>query len=395
MEINSTEKEQNMKNNITEVEKEQSVKNDSNSIDSVVKNKNIIPSNQRNSEETHFSSENKSISAERPDKSDEKNQNTQSKIKNNNTKNKVKSFKITSSQKEINIPHKFNNFLERNEGFQKRKKENMNELHKNYEANLKKIMKETPEITKKSRLIDKKNSKQKFLDRIKEQEIQQKLKKEKLFQKINNEKAKKKEAIEKPLEFNIKLKEDKKFMKIYEQMLARQKEVKERFKIFNDVIQEYNMKECTFSPKINKDKNKKEENSENGSDCSNDNDDINEKVVNRLYKDEIKYRNKLKENLFNKYKPSFQPKINQNAEKLSRNWKNKLYSKNRTQHFDMKNYKTNASPAKKRMNKSSCKKEQHFDMNNYKTNKSPEKKKMNKSYYKKERKINDKNQNNN
>ena len=33
--------------------------------------------------------------------------------------------------------------------------------------------------------------------------------------------------------------------------------------------------------------------------------------------------------MFNKYKPSFHPKINNNAERLSRNWKSRLY-KNRT-----------------------------------------------------------------
>ena len=363
MEINSTEKEENAQKNVNELENEKLSKNDSNSIDSMIKNKNILSSNLRNSGETLFSSENKSISAEKHDKNDEQIQNIQSSIMNNNSKNnlentKIKGLNLSSPKKVSKIPRGFRVFLERTEDFQKKRMQNMNELQRNCEDNLKKMMKEKPEITKRSRIIDKKNSKPKFLDRIKDEQMKQKQKKEKLIEKINIERAKKKEEIEKPLEFKIMKKEDKKFMKVYEAMMARQKEVKERFKIFNEVVQEYNMKECTFAPKINK----VEDNNRSESDITEDKNDLNEKLVKRMYKDEIKYRNKRKEDLFKKYKPSFQPIINYNAEKLSRNWKSKLGSRNQTLDYEIKNYKNKSSDVNKKLNSSNSLKEiNNFD----------------------------------
>ena len=359
MENKSIEKEENSKKISNELENEQLGKIDSNSIDSDIKNKNILTSNLRSSEETHFSSENKSISAEKPYKNEEDqigqihssliNNNP----KNNNKNSKSKGLKFSTPKKPTKIPHKFNIFLERTEDFQKRKIENMNELQRNYEDNIKKIMKEKPEITQRSRIIDKKYSKQKFLDRIKEEQIKQKQRKEKLIEKINAEKAKKKEEIDKPLEFNIKPKEDKKFMKVYEAMMTRQKEVKERFKIFNEVVKEYHMKECTFAPKINK----AQDNNKSDSDSSNDNNNLSEKLVKRMYNDEIKYRNKRKDDLVKKYKPSFQPKINDNADRLSRNWKMKLSSRNQTMDYEMKNYGNKITNGEKILNKSSSKNE--------------------------------------
>ena len=326
MEIKSTEITEDIQKISKEIDIEQSCKNDSNSIDSEIKNKNIINPKLRNSDETRYNSDNKSISVERPDKSDDFNQQAQTSLiytnkKNNYQTSKLECLKLSSpNKKNVEIPHKFYIFLERNEGFQKRQKENMIELKRNVEDNIKKLMKEKPDITKKSRIIDKKNSKQKFLDRIQDEANKYKQRKEKLFERINLERAKKKEEIEKPLEFNTKLKEDKKFMKAYESMMERQKEVKNRFKVFNDVVNEYNMKECTFAPKINKHQNKSftESNEEN-----NESNKYN-KFVKRLYNDEIKNRIKKKENLVQKYKPSFHLKINKNAESLSRNWRLKL-----------------------------------------------------------------------
>ena len=353
MEIKSTEKAQKIPN---ELETEQIAKNDSNSIDSDIKNKNILASNLHSSEETHFSSENKSTSTEKPDKNNVQKRQIHSCLINNNTKNnnknsKLKGLKFSTPKKPTKIPHKFNIFLERTEDFQKKKIENMNELQKNYEDNIKKLMKEKPDITQRSRILDKKNSKPKFLDRVKEEQIKQKQRKEKLIEKINAEKAKKKEETDKPLEFNIKPKEDKKFMKVYEAMMTRQKETKERFKIFNEVVKEYHMKECTFAPKINK----VQDNYRSESDSSTDNNNLSEKLVKRMYNDEIKYRNKRKDDLVKKYKPSFQPKINDNADRLSRNWKIKLSSKNQTMDYEMKNYGNKITNGEKRLNKSSSK----------------------------------------
>ena len=310
------------------------IKKDSTSIDSETKTKNILSSNLRNSDETRYNSDNKSISIERPEKIDDLIQPSQSSLNNNDNNiinksnnKKISYIKFSSPTKSTKIPNKFNLFLERNEGFQRRQKENLDELQKGYEQNIKKLMKEKPEISHKSRLIDKKNSLPKnFLDRVKEEDDKFKQRKEKLKAKINLERAKKKEEIDKPLTFNKKSLEDKKFNKIYEAMMERQKEVKDRFKIFNEVVNEYNMKECTFVPKINKYENDSQTNSDN--ECENKI-NKNNNIIKRLYNEEIEKRNKKKENLFNKYKPSFHPKINNNAERLSRNWKSRLY-KNRT-----------------------------------------------------------------
>ena len=364
MENKLEEKDDNTKKILFENSNDKLDKHDSTSIDSEIKNKNIIPSNFKNSEETRYNSDNKSI----PDKSDDLNQNTQSSLMNINQKNKYQkskldNLKISSPQKNSKIPQKFNIFLERNEAFHKRQKENLNELQKNVEENIKKLMKEKPDISQKSRILDKKNSKTKFLERIKDQQIKIKQRKEKLKEKINLERAQKKEKIDKPLEFNKISKEDKKFMKVYESMVERQKEVNDRFKVFNEVVNAYNMKECTFSPKINKNKNESESNSENEEDKP----DKVEKVVNRLYNEEIKFRNKQKENLIKKYKPSFHPKINKNSEKLSRNWKSKLNCKNNTNYYiEHKNNLNNDENTSTKENKSYSKKKKQKDNKEYK-----------------------------
>ena len=267
MEIKSTEQEENIKNNTNEIENEQLGKNDSNSIDSISKNKNIFSSNLRGSEETHFSSDNKSISAEKPDKREDPIQYIHSTIINNNTKNNSKNSK------------------------------------------LKGLKKSSP---------------------IKEKKI--------------------------PHQFHIKQKEDKKFMKAYKIMLKRQNEVNERFKIFNNSVKEYTMRECTFSPKINK----FEDDNDN-----NDKDDLNERIVKRMYNHEIKYRNKRKDELYKKYMPSFHPKINSNAERLSRNWKIKLSSRNQTVDYEINDEIDKLNSAIRRMNKSTYRDRIIDEENNY------------------------------
>ena len=330
MESKSEEKDENSKKLSFENTNDKLNNPDSNSIDSEIKNKNLFPS-----EETRYNSDNKSIQ----DKSDDMNQNIKSSLinmpqKKTFQKSKLDSLKLSTPQKGKKIPHKFHIFLERTEDLHQRQKDNLNELQKNVEDNLKKLMKDKPEITQRSRIIDKKNSKTKFLERIKDEEIKIKQRKEKLKEKINLERALKKEQIDKPLEFNKISKHDKKFMKVYEAMVERQKEVNDKFKIFNEVVQEYSMKECTFAPKINRRRNKSVcDNDDSNSENEDDKIDKKEKMVKRLYNDEINYRNRKKENLFKKYTPCFQPKINNNAERLSRNWKTKLASKHNTNYY--------------------------------------------------------------
>ena len=366
MENKLEEKDDNSKKILFENSNDKLDKHDSISTDSELKNKNLFSSNFKNSEETRYNSDNKSIQ----DKSDDLNQNIQSSLININQKNKFQkskldNLKFSTPQKNIKIPQKFHIFLERTEDLQRRQKENLNELQKNVEENIKKLMKEKPDITERSRIIDKKNSKTKFLERIKEQQIRIKQRKEKLKEKIDLERALKKEKIDKPLEFNKISKEDKKFMKVYEAMVERQKEVNDRFQIFNEVVNEYSMKECTFSPQINKQRNKSDD--ESNSNSGNE-EDKKEKLVKRLYNDEIKYRNKKKENLFKKYTPSFQPKINKNSDKLSRNWKSKLTNKHNTNYYieNKNNINLDENANTERNNKSCSKRKINKESKEYK-----------------------------
>ena len=68
----------------------------------------------------------------------------------------------------------------------------LDELEKNALEREKQSLKEKPQISKRSASIDKRNSKKKFLDRIKDEEIKYKQRRDKLIIKINEERAKKK-----------------------------------------------------------------------------------------------------------------------------------------------------------------------------------------------------------
>ena len=103
-----------------------------------------------------------------------------------------------------------------------------------------------------------KNKTTTFLDRVKEQEEYSKAKKEKLIEKIKNERIKKKEEIDKPLEFDIKPKEmDKKFKKFYDEMRKKEEDIKKRLNIYAELVEKYKMKECKFQPNINENEDKK------------------------------------------------------------------------------------------------------------------------------------------
>ena len=136
-------------------------------------------------------------------------------------------------------------------------------------------------------------------------------------EKINIERAKKKEEEDKPLEFN-KLKTkinnfDVKFNRKYYEMQKKRIKQKEDFQVFAEIIKQYENRECVFQPKINEDKDSK----------------TNYKKLNsydwvqRLYNDEIKNKQKVKEDLEQKYKPSFKPKINDNTNEMAHRWKQK------------------------------------------------------------------------
>ena len=133
-------------------------------------------------------------------------------------------------------------------------------------------------------------------------------------------------------------------------MMLRQKELKDKFKIFNEMVDKYDMKECTFNPKINK-KNNNNESVSSKSENSSKEKDSKDKVFKRLYNEEIINRNKRKENLIKKYQPSFHPKINENSNKLSRNWKSKLEIKSKTNKEYYNNYDINKVFNKNNKNK--------------------------------------------
>ena len=139
-------------------EENEIIEEDSTSIDSETKTKNILSSNLRNSDETRYNSDNKSISIERPEKIDDLIQPSQSSLNNNDNNiinksnnKKISYIKFSSPTKSTKIPNKFNLFLERNEGFQRRQKENLDELQKGYEQNIKKLMKEKSKKNKKTK----------------------------------------------------------------------------------------------------------------------------------------------------------------------------------------------------------------------------------------------------
>ena len=95
--------------------------------------------------------------------------------------------------------------------FEKRKKEKILQLKNELEKEELKELKTKPEITKKSRDIINKNKKENFFERMKEKENIVNEKKKKLIEQIKLERAKKKEEEDKPLEFKINTKPNKKF----------------------------------------------------------------------------------------------------------------------------------------------------------------------------------------
>jgi hypothetical protein len=273
------------------------------------------------------------------------------------------------------ISLEFSSYLERVEDYKKKKEEKLNEMKRNLEENEKKTLKEKPEITKKSRNIVKKQEKNRttFLERVKVEQKKAKEKKEKLFEKIINERNKKKEEIEKPLEFNIKSnKMDKKFKKVYEEMLRKEQELKNKFNIFSEAVHQYKMKECKFQPNIDRyeddEGNKKKKNRVKS--CE---------IVKRLYDDGIKDQNEKRENLKEKYKINFKPKINGNSNSLAKKWRQRVEIKKEEldkneKNINIKNKEINAKKVKKFINKKKEKikkekKEETDKLNNEQDNK--------------------------
>ena len=263
--------------------------------------------------------------------------------------NRKRNLKSSNSSKAIT--KQFSTYLERVEDYKRKKEEKLNEMKKSLEEIEKRKMKEKPDISKNSRNIVKTHEKSKttFLERMKEEQKNAKERKEKLCEKINSEKQKKKEEIEKPLEFNIKPnKLDQKFKKTYDEMMRKDQELKNKLNTFIEKVNEYKMKECRFHPNINIDKNEKNEGNKK---CKNRVKSC--ELIKRLYDDGIKNHNEKRENLKEKYKISFKPKINGNSNNLAKKWKQRTENKKEESTKKENNYniKNNKKKPKKPINK--------------------------------------------
>ena len=177
-----------------------------------------------------------------------------------------------------------------------------------------KKLKPKPEISKKSKELinNMKNNKDNIIQRMKEEEEKAKQRRKYLAEKIKEERKKRKEIQEKKPEFKIKkIKPDKKFNKFYTKMLENDKMKKQKFAKFTEVVKDYEMRECVFQPNLT-------EFDENRYKNLNSN-----KLIHRLYEEEIKKRDQKKKDLEKKYKPSFKPKINDTSIDLAKKFKNR------------------------------------------------------------------------
>ena len=199
--------------------------------------------------------------------------------------------------------------------YEKRRLEKIMRLRKYLENVEIKKLKQKPEISKKSKqLIDNNRSnKESLIQRMKEEEEKTQKKRKHLAEKIKEERIKRKELQEKKPEFKIKkLKTDKKFNKFYANMIEKDKMKKEKFAKFTAVVKDYEMRECVFQPNLTDfDENRYKNLNSN-------------KLVHRLYDDELKRRDQKKKDLEKKYKPSFKPKINDFSIELAKKVKNRL-----------------------------------------------------------------------
>ena len=236
---------------------------------------------------------------------------------NNNLHNKVKKQKSKKKKS-----YEFSEYYKKMEDFEKKKAEKILEMKKQLEKKEIKDLRQKPEICKGSIEIinnSNKTKKENVFERMKEKERKANERKMKLKEKINLERAKKKEEEDKPLEFKTNLKPiNKKFNKIYHEMKKKNDKKKEEFKIFSEIVKEYERKECTFQPIINKDEKESKVKHRKMNSCD---------IIQRLYDDEITNRIKRKKYLEKKYLPTFMPKINDASigikSKLKFNIKNK------------------------------------------------------------------------
>ena len=255
---------------------------------------------------------------------------------NTNKSDKSKDYQMKKRYSQENLSY-INRFI----NYEKKKEEKLSEMKKEIDEKEKTKIKKKPNISRKSvELVSRINLKDSFLERMEEEEKKSKVKQEKLIEKIKNERAKKTEEMEKPLDFKIKKTTvDKKFNKIYQEMIKKEEIAKEKLNAFSNVVNEYEMRECSFQPNINR-------NEENNNDkkirkrrLSSD------EIIQRLYDDELKNKENKRENLEQKYKLTFKPTINEKSLELA--LKRKKYMEITEKEANINNKKENIKQNKK------------------------------------------------
>ena len=203
--------------------------------------------------------------------------------------------------------------------YEKRRLDKIVRLRKYLENIELKKLKSKPEISKYSKQLiynSQNKAKESIIQRMKEEEEKTKQKRKALAEKIKEERVRRKVEQDKKPEFKIKkLKVDKKFNRFYTKMIEKDKIKKEKFAKFSEIVKDYEMRECVFQPNLTEfDENK----------YKNLNSD---KLVNRLYDEELKKRVQKKKDLEKKYKPSFKPQLMKNSISFIKKHKNKMGKK--------------------------------------------------------------------
>ena len=220
----------------------------------------------------------------------------------------------TKNKNSTSSNQNFNKHYETMIEYEKKRLEKIMRLREHLKNVEIKKLKPKPEISKKSKELinNMKNNKDNIIQRMKEEEEKMKQKRKYLAEKIKEERKKRKEIQEKKPEFKIKkIKPDKKFNKFYTKMLENDKMKKQKFAKFTEIVKDYEMRECVFQPNLTDfDENRYKNLNSN-------------KLIHRLYEEEIKKRDQKKKDLEKKYKPSFRPKINDTSIDLAKKFKNK------------------------------------------------------------------------
>ncbi len=159
----------------------------------------------------------------------------------------------TKNKPSSNISQSFTKHYETMIEYEKRRLEKIVRLRKYLENVEIKKLKPKPEISRYSKQLIKnsQNNKDGIIQRMKEEDEKTKMKRKLLADKINEERTKRKVAQEKRPEFKIKkIKVDNKFNKFYSTMIEKDKQKKEKFAKFTEVVKDYEMRECVFQPNL-------------------------------------------------------------------------------------------------------------------------------------------------